>query len=94
MAANSWKLQDAKARFSELVRKAREGEPQEVTVHGKPAVAVVDLDRYEVRLKEQEDLTMAGFVEMSKKYRGAPLELPPRTKMIFRDKKIFEEDNT
>ena len=32
MAANSWKLQDAKARFSEVVRKAREGEPQEVTV--------------------------------------------------------------
>ena len=46
MTANTWKLQDAKARFSEVVRKAREGEPQEVTVHGNRAVAIVDLDRY------------------------------------------------
>jgi prevent-host-death family protein len=70
MSANSWKLQDAKARFSELVRRARAGEPQEVTVHGKKAVAVVDLDRFEIRRKEPEDLTMAGFIERSKKYRG------------------------
>ena len=51
MTANTWKLQDAKARFSEVVRKAREGEPQAVTVHGKRAVVVVDLDRFEVRPK-------------------------------------------
>jgi prevent-host-death family protein len=94
MTENTWKLQDAKAQFSEVVRRAKKGPPQEVTVHGKKAVAVVDLDRYELRPKAQEDLTMAGFVEMSKKYRGAPLKLPPRTKMIFREKKIFEEDDT
>ena len=38
MAANTWKLQDAKAQFSEVVRRARAGEPQEVTVHGEEAV--------------------------------------------------------
>jgi prevent-host-death family protein len=92
MTENTWKLQDAKARFSEVVRKAREGEPQEVTVHGKRAVAVVDLDRFEVRPKKAEIRTTAEFLEMSKKYRGAALELPPRVKMIFRDKKIFDED--
>ena len=37
-----WRLQDAKARFSELVRQAREKGPQRVTVHGKDAVVVVD----------------------------------------------------
>ena len=42
-----WKLQDAKARFSELVRKARAGEPQHVTVHGKDAVIIVDAERFE-----------------------------------------------
>ena len=37
-----WQLQDAKAQFSELVRRAREKGPQRVTVHGKDAVVVVD----------------------------------------------------
>ncbi len=68
--ANVWKLQDAKARFSELVRRARAGEPQEVTVHGKQAVVVVDTERYEVRPKAKKPRTMAGFIEASKKYRG------------------------
>ncbi|NBT97438.1 MAG: type II toxin-antitoxin system prevent-host-death family antitoxin [Methylocystaceae bacterium] len=39
---NSWPLQDAKARFSELVRRACSEGPQHVTVHGryKPLPAV------------------------------------------------------
>ena len=39
---SSWRLQDAKAQFSELVRRARQKGPQRVTVHGKDAVVVVD----------------------------------------------------
>ena len=39
--ATSWRLQDAKARFSELVRKARASGPQHVTVHGREAVVVI-----------------------------------------------------
>ncbi len=46
----SWPLQDAKARFSELVRRAREKGPQRVTVHGKDAVVVVDAAEWD-RLK-------------------------------------------
>lgn len=42
-----WRLQDAKARFSELVRRARETGPQRVTVHGKDAVVVVDADEWD-----------------------------------------------
>jgi prevent-host-death family protein len=38
---SNWQLQDAKARFSELVRRAREQGPQHVTVRGEPAVVVV-----------------------------------------------------
>ena len=48
MATNTWKLQDAKARFSEVVRRAREGKPQRVTVHGKQAVVVVDAERFDM----------------------------------------------
>jgi prevent-host-death family protein len=67
--SNIWKLQDAKARFSELVRRARAGEPQHVTLHGKEAVVVVDPARYDVNPKPPRDRTMAGFIEASKKYR-------------------------
>jgi len=38
---SDWQLQDAKARFSELVRKAREQGPQHVSVRGEPAVVVM-----------------------------------------------------
>lgn len=37
----TWSLQDAKARFSELVRRAQTEGPQTVTVRGKPAVRIV-----------------------------------------------------
>lgn len=41
----SWKLEDAKSRFSELVKSAKT-EPQRVTVHGKDAVMVVDAETF------------------------------------------------
>ena len=70
MSANTWKLQDAKAQFSEVVRRARAGEPQQVTVHGKEAVVVFDPKRFELSRKSDrsEDRTMAGFLERSRKY--------------------------
>ncbi len=37
----SWKLEDAKARFSEVVRLAEAGAPQHVSVRGRPAVVVL-----------------------------------------------------
>jgi prevent-host-death family protein len=40
-AHGNWQLQDAKARFSELVKRAREEGPQHVSVRGEPAVVVV-----------------------------------------------------
>ena len=70
MAANIWKLRDAKAHFSELVRKARKGDPQRVTVHGKDAVVVVDPKRFEIRPKGPPPITMAEFFERSKPYRA------------------------
>ena len=41
-----WALQDAKARFSELVRKARTDGPQRITVHGREEVVVLSVDEY------------------------------------------------
>jgi prevent-host-death family protein len=40
-ASASWKLEDAKARFSEVVRLAESGAPQHVSVRGRPAVVIL-----------------------------------------------------
>lgn len=41
-----WPLQYAKARFSELVRRARADGPQHVTVHGRDEVVVVSVEDF------------------------------------------------
>jgi prevent-host-death family protein len=89
-----WKLQEAKARFSELVRRARSGKPQRVTVHGKEAVVIVDAERYEVRPKPRRSRTMAGFIEASKKYRGVTegIDFEPPLGMTFDHPFRFDED--
>ena len=43
----TWPLGQAKARFSEVVRLARSGEPQRVTVHGRGAVVIVANTEFE-----------------------------------------------
>jgi prevent-host-death family protein len=45
-----WVLQDAKARFSELVRLVRSEGPQHVTVHGRDEVVVIAVEEFR-RLK-------------------------------------------
>jgi prevent-host-death family protein len=42
----NWQLQDAKARFSELVKRAREQGPQHVSVRGEPAVVVISEEEF------------------------------------------------
>ena len=42
-----WKLEDAKARFSEVVRRARSEGPQRVSVRGKDAVVVISVEEME-----------------------------------------------
>lgn len=42
-----WKLGEAKARFSEVVRLAAAGQPQRVTVRGRSAVVVVSADEFD-----------------------------------------------
>ena len=45
-ALPAWKLEDAKARFSEVVRLAREQGPQRVTLRGQNAVVVISAADY------------------------------------------------
>jgi prevent-host-death family protein len=41
-----WQLHDAKAQFSDLVRRAREGGPQRVTLYGEDTVVVVSAEEF------------------------------------------------
>lgn len=51
----TWKLEDAKNRFSEVVRLALSHEPQRVTRNGRDAVVVISAEEYE-RLTAPGDL--------------------------------------
>lgn len=58
-ANRNWQLQAAKARFSELFRKARAEGPQWVTRQGKDAVVIVAAEEFQrllVRSKQPESL--------------------------------------
>ncbi len=59
-----WKLQDAKARFSELVRRAQTEGPQRVTVRGRDAVVVIAADELESLLPPTSDaVPFVAFME-------------------------------
>ncbi len=47
MTGKVWKLEDAKARFSEVVRLARSEGPQRVSLRGKDAVVVISVEELE-----------------------------------------------
>ena len=51
-----WQLQQAKAKFSELVQKAIDEGPQTVTRHGKPTVVVLSAEQFDLMKKRQIDL--------------------------------------
>jgi prevent-host-death family protein len=42
----NWQLQDAKARFSEVIKKAEAEGPQHITVRGAPAAVVLSEAEY------------------------------------------------
>ena len=50
MKITSWQLQNAKNRFSELVNKAADGEPQLVTKNGKPVVYIIKVETYNKKI--------------------------------------------
>jgi antitoxin Phd len=53
---NTWKLEDAKNRFSEVVRLALADQPQRVTRNGRDAVVVISADEYARLAAPPQDL--------------------------------------
>lgn len=42
----TWQMQEAKAKFSELIKNVVNKEPQLISVRGKPTVVVISFDKY------------------------------------------------
>jgi prevent-host-death family protein len=81
-----WPLQDAKARFSELVRRVRSDGPQHVTVRGHDEVVIIAAEEFR-RLKG--DRTGAALVAALQEspYRNIHIE-PKRERLPVRDVKL------
>lgn len=63
MKTKKWQLQDAKNKFSEVVRKASEEGPQTVTKHGKDSVVVLSAEDY--RRLEKPKTSIVDFFQES-----------------------------
>jgi prevent-host-death family protein len=78
-----WPLQDAKAKFSELVRRAKSEGPQLVTVHGREEVVVLSAEEFR---QLRGNVTGQALVDM---LRASPLReitiAPRRDRLPVRD---------
>jgi prevent-host-death family protein len=70
-----WLLQDAKARFSELVRRVRSEGPQHVTVHGRDEVVVIAAEEFR-RLRG--DLTGQALIAAMQASPHRDIDIEPR----------------
>jgi len=78
----SWPLQDAKARFSELVRRVRSEGPQRVSVHGRDEVVVVSVEQFDRLKGERTGAALIAALQASP-YREIEIE-PKRDFMPVR----------
>jgi prevent-host-death family protein len=78
-----WLLQDAKARFSELVRRVRTEGPQHVTVHGRDEVVVVAAEEFRRLQGDRTGEALVAAMQASP-YREIDLE-PKRSRLPVRD---------
>jgi len=81
-----WRLQDAKARFSELVRRVQDEGPQHVTLHGRDTVVVVDAAEFR-RLKGERTGQLLIDALQASPHREMDIA-PPRDVMPVRDVKL------
>jgi prevent-host-death family protein len=82
-----WRLQDAKARFSELVRLAHSDGPQHVTLHGRDAVVVLDAQAFEQLQGERSGELLVQALQASP-HRDADIAPPRAAAMPVRTVKL------
>jgi prevent-host-death family protein len=59
----SWQMQEAKAKISELVKRAQVEGPQEITMHGKSVAVLISRETFD-RLCQHGD-SLAAFMQRS-----------------------------
>jgi prevent-host-death family protein len=80
---NHWPLQNAKARFSELVRRVKNDGPQHVTVHGRDEVVIISSEEF-LRLKGSQ--TGQALIDALQSSPDRDVEIEPaRMPMPVRD---------
>jgi len=68
----TWQMQEAKARMSELVKQAQNQGPQEITMHGRSVAVVVSRETYD-RLSQTGD-SLVAFMRRSPLYGSDDIE--------------------
>jgi len=77
VTANSWQIQSAKARFSEVFRRARTEGPQRITRQGKEGVIMLSEEQYDRLVgKSRQPKSLVDFLRDSP-LRGVNLERDP-----------------
>lgn len=72
MSTHAWTVAEAKAKFSELIDKAKSEGPQKITKHGRTTAVIVAAEEWERNAKRKADL--AEFLAASP-LRGSKLKL-------------------
>lgn len=83
----SWQMQTAKARFSELVKHAAQEGPQDITLHGRSVAVVVSRELFDRLSGNQQSLVdfmghspLAGHDEIAFDRDRGPASLPREVK--------------
>ncbi|ASR43755.1 hypothetical protein BEN78_10620 [Xanthomonas citri pv. mangiferaeindicae] len=82
----TWQVQEAKARFSELLRASVEDGPQIVSHHGKPTAVVVPMEQWQ-RL-QQRPRSLKALLQAPDGPDGLPL--PPRGRLRRHDPEALD----
>ncbi len=77
----SWPLQDAKARLSEVVNKAKRDGPQIITRHGVEEVAVVPIEQWKL-MNRPAGMTLLEALQAGPQFE---LDIPPRGRLRLRN---------
>lgn len=84
MNKSSWRLQDAKTQFSQVVEAAMQGEPQHVTRRGHEAVVVLSASNYRA-LKQSARAGAPGFAAHLRAIPKDPEPAAERARLKLRD---------
>jgi prevent-host-death family protein len=85
-----WQLQEAKARLSDLVKKAEREGPQEITVRGEPTVVVLSRAEYDKLRGRKQPTNLADFF-LNSPLAGLDIEFE-RDRSLTRQKGIFDDE--